>query len=569
MKSFSPAGMASKALFGYSRELAAASNGLHGGAQTFGNPDGATRGGGAYAAGGASPNGPNQGGGGGGPSVWSEVYTDPNPDVSIVDLVVVSPTNIVARALVGQTFVYSNDAGVTWHYVANALPGLSLGSMAAGGGVVCVLGRDGSSVGHVGRSTDGGATWAQVSTPVGFDSIDPIVYVAGSFVVFDINVARVWTSTDGLTWSATAMTTHFQPGNWVRVYDGFVTAPGNVGVWVGEDFSNIHGLTVATNDAITFTETTQAAVRQLNSVSYDGTVFNAIGPQGGGPIYGLTSSDGGNTWSLTNSTGPPPYEALNTALAGIGILNAQGFGPLVVATSTDHGVTYTNVTPTTALTNFGELANDGARAYIVGDGIIATSDLVSFTDELVVAGGNVRSISAGFNMTFAFGDDGTAPAIWKRHNTAVVLNAFNTGGVGSTGPSFNGPGQTFFSAVTSTAGTPSGFSGPGAAPDPLTIKGAQLSTFGMISTSPVNLPPNGLGFIVILATAGLPQNHFTSVSFTLSNGHSYTLTTASADFNTPWDDTATTSGWTTWVWPNSVEPFFPPPSFSSAITFTL
>lgn len=49
MKSFSPAGMATKAYYGL-------------GARTFGNPDGARSGGGAYAAGGANPDGPQQGG---------------------------------------------------------------------------------------------------------------------------------------------------------------------------------------------------------------------------------------------------------------------------------------------------------------------------------------------------------------------------------------------------------------------------------------------------------------------------------------------------------------------------
>jgi hypothetical protein len=53
MKAFSPAGMAVKALFGYT-------------ARTFGNPDGALTGGGAYVSGGANANGPNQGGGAGG-----------------------------------------------------------------------------------------------------------------------------------------------------------------------------------------------------------------------------------------------------------------------------------------------------------------------------------------------------------------------------------------------------------------------------------------------------------------------------------------------------------------------
>jgi len=56
--------MAVKGLFGYSRDRTTGAPGL--GAQTFGNPDGATSGGGAYERGGNSPNGPHQGGGGGG-----------------------------------------------------------------------------------------------------------------------------------------------------------------------------------------------------------------------------------------------------------------------------------------------------------------------------------------------------------------------------------------------------------------------------------------------------------------------------------------------------------------------
>jgi hypothetical protein len=67
VKSFSPAGAATKAYFGL-------------GARTFGNPDGATRGGGAYAAGGANLNGPNQGGGpgGGGGTVTFSILAAPN-----------------------------------------------------------------------------------------------------------------------------------------------------------------------------------------------------------------------------------------------------------------------------------------------------------------------------------------------------------------------------------------------------------------------------------------------------------------------------------------------------------
>jgi hypothetical protein len=57
VKAFSPTGMMVKGFFG-----AVYAPFLFGAAQTFGNPDGAASGGGAWAAGGASPYGPNQGG---------------------------------------------------------------------------------------------------------------------------------------------------------------------------------------------------------------------------------------------------------------------------------------------------------------------------------------------------------------------------------------------------------------------------------------------------------------------------------------------------------------------------
>lgn len=61
MKAFSPAGMAVKAFYGYALDGTYAP--VPGsGVKTLGNPDGATSGGGAYAAGGPSPQGPNQSG---------------------------------------------------------------------------------------------------------------------------------------------------------------------------------------------------------------------------------------------------------------------------------------------------------------------------------------------------------------------------------------------------------------------------------------------------------------------------------------------------------------------------
>lgn len=66
MISFSPCGCAIKSYYGL-------------GARTFGNPDGALTGGGAYAAGGDNPDGPNQGGGPGGGFAFTIFASGPQP----------------------------------------------------------------------------------------------------------------------------------------------------------------------------------------------------------------------------------------------------------------------------------------------------------------------------------------------------------------------------------------------------------------------------------------------------------------------------------------------------------
>lgn len=140
---------------------------------------------------------------------------------------------------------------------------------------------------------------------------------------------------------------------------------------------------------------------------------------------------------------------------------------------------------------------------------------------------------------------------------------------GSTGPSSNGPGQSYAGGASSGVfPTPSGFISPGISPDPFTIHGVGLVAWGQFSTAPLFLPPNGLGFVLILNQAGLAQNFFTGVDFTLGNGNHYSLTTAAAMFNHPWNDTATGTGYTTWVWPSG-EAFFPPPTWPNPITVNL
>ncbi len=135
-------------------------------------------------------------------------------------------------------------------------------------------------------------------------------------------------------------------------------------------------------------------------------------------------------------------------------------------------------------------------------------------------------------------------------------------GVGSTGPSFNGPGQSFDGAASSGLGvfhTPSGFRGGSISPDPSFVHSVGVVAFGQFSSGPNQY------FVLILNQGGLAQNFFHDIHFMLGNGHAYTLTSASSMFNAPWNDTATGTGYTTWVW-LSPEAFFPPPTFAGQIT---
>lgn len=147
--------------------------------------------------------------------------------------------------------------------------------------------------------------------------------------------------------------------------------------------------------------------------------------------------------------------------------------------------------------------------------------------------------------------------------SSTVIFQITSIGTGSTGPSFNGPGQTYYGGASSfVVTTPSGFTGGSLSPDPVVIGGHVVAAFGQMAAAPGVVSPTGNSFVLILNAPGLPQNLFTAIDFTLSDATVWHLTSASALFNNPWDDTAL--GYTTWVWP-STEPFFPPPSWPSNI----
>lgn len=414
--------MATKGLFGYSRDRTTfqpvARGSSLGGAQTFGNPDGAVSGGGAYAKGGDSPNGPNQGGGGGPPSPWTPTFVDTHGTGGISAMVVLDANRVVAST-VDASIVYSADAGESWTFLPNPLGWddvLSLASNATGT-VVLMMGDLGGAP-QIGRSSDGGQTWS-MTTPPSFDGQQPVAYQNPRFVVFDATTAEAWTTINGVAWSTVALAAVFVPGSNSTRSDGFVTN-GARAVWVGGDIFNADGQSVTTTAGTTFVESTVSQVQKLNTVTWDGTEFAAMGPNGGGGTFCVTSTNGIAAWGVASSSfssNDPPYQRLFvTAIPGVGILNGVANDGLMVARSTDQGATWTPVTPTSSLTFTDNLTSDGTRAYILGDGIVSTTDLVTFTQELSVPGGEVDASVAGSGLVFAWGLNSTGtPTIWKRH----------------------------------------------------------------------------------------------------------------------------------------------------------
>ena len=142
-------------------------------------------------------------------------------------------------------------------------------------------------------------------------------------------------------------------------------------------------------------------------------------------------------------------------------------------------------------------------------------------------------------------------------------------GVNSNGPYNVDPNNTYISASSVDAGvapTPSGSQAGDFTPGVVLVNGQLLIVFGMLQTGAGAGLQNYL--TVCLSGTPIPQDVFIKWT-TPDDGHGNALsfTSASALYNSPWDETG--SLYTTWQWLYDSFPFSRPmPSWPAPVTFS-
>lgn len=113
-------------------------------------------------------------------------------------------------------------------------------------------------------------------------------------------------------------------------------------------------------------------------------------------------------------------------------------------------------------------------------------------------------------------------------------------GLNSTGPFVippNPPSNAYQPGYGAAGATPSGASAGNVNINPFLVNSQRVVVFG-------NIRSGGINFLTVCISAVVPQNHFISVVFMDQSSVLYTLTTATASFNSVY----TGIGFSVWTW---------------------
>jgi outer membrane protein OmpA-like peptidoglycan-associated protein len=223
-------------------------------------------------------------------------------------------------------------------------------------------------------STDG-AAWTKRDVPTDHKNGGAVAYGGGKFVVFPNFPTQtgVLTSEDGITW--TEHTAQVSPGYWRGLTYGGTGAQAKF-VAVGATFLGIQGYTkhVATSaDGITWTDQTVTDGQQgdaWNSVVHDGSKFVAVGIFSTSPDTnnrGLTmTSDDGVTWVRATTTSQPFWNSVANGDSRLVAVGPNGFAltpQRFAMVSTDSGNTWVESDIAHKSTSFLELTNPRHVAF--------------------------------------------------------------------------------------------------------------------------------------------------------------------------------------------------------------
>jgi len=541
VKSFSPAGLAIKGYYGL-------------GARTFGNPSGATSG---------------DGGVTGGALAWNVNFSGfAAGSVPNTVLCLDSQRAVVGCTVTGE-ILFTTDGGATWTAAANANNRRDVFDFAYDGlGDLVAYGVDNSNNAQLSVSFNGGQSWTDV-TPANFVTVQSGTgfkcvqwnAVIQKFVCFaedGTTATSCFTSFDGLAWNSALLSSPNLLVGDFRIYNGLIVVVGRAVAPSPDRLLIQRSADGGATWATVLNAVPTALFQFLDTVEFNGSGWNATGSdQTNNTNFNYTAPASALAWTLQNTVpvgGPPPYDTLQASTGNGGLFVSFSN---VGATTTDiglspTGVGWSQVTIPNAVSFVLNIAN---TLYGFGDGIDASLDGTHWQSQLAQAGGS-QSVnyvnasgpvgSAGV-LSLACGTDAAnAPTIWKFSTVVPAVPGSVTftivAGPNSNGPYVNGPPNTYeFAAGSGTVGPPSGSTAGAINGDPVLVNAATIVAVGQVSSGP------GPHYNTLCLQGVLPQNYFTNWVFDDGAGNHYDLSSASANFNTPWDETG--GGFTIWSWP--------------------
>lgn len=221
----------------------------------------------------------------------------------------------VACASDGRAALATSSDGITWTARAIGVRCLDFTAVFAGGGSTLYGLANYASQPVIAKSADSGATWRYYvpNIQVGWSSsaCEHINFVNGQFVGLSAfgtaDTAKVWTSSDGITWAVNNRTFTSDPGGFQAIaHNGtnYVACAANINDTTASAQNNT--LVWSSPDLVTWTQ--RACNTGITTSSWSlvaaGTTFVAVAGSSSFPRYkAFQSTDNGVTWTLTLDPG--------------------------------------------------------------------------------------------------------------------------------------------------------------------------------------------------------------------------------------------------------------------------